>query len=213
MNPNSKATLTPAEQTMRSFEEGAVEPATAHEMGSGVVDSDSAEGGDPWLLREQTNEGGGLGDSSGDKHDEALTARAVAAAAQLHEYQFWFQFIEEEKPTADGRLSFMLSPGILEDGLNAIALPSISGKSTPVKLALTPGRLRPRLECDGLIVETDLPLTDYANLPRNGVSIAPVNATLRRLLATLGGRERLHEANSATFEYDQSPTNTSKGHL
>lgn len=151
--------------------------------------------------------------SRDDGDDEALTARAVAATARLDEYQFWFAFIEEERPTADGLLSFMLSPGILEVGLNAIVLPSTSGKATPVTLALTPGKVRLILERDGLVIETDLPLTDFANLPRNGVGIATVQATLRTLLATQGGRERLHETRIATFEFDRSADDTSHGYL
>lgn len=165
-----------------------------------------------WLLQDSTSNAG-AGPDGGDNENDALTAQAVAAAAQLDEYQFWFPFIEEERPTADGLLSFMVSPGVLEVALDAIVLPSTTGKATPVTVALTPGKVRLSLERDGLAVETDLPLTDFANLPRNGTTFAVVNGMLRRLLAAQGGRERLHETKTATFEFHRSPDDNSRGQL
>jgi hypothetical protein len=177
------------------------------------VDDQSPNVASAWLLQDRTNQGDAASERPDSEEDERLTTRAVAAAAQLDEYQFWFPFIEEERPTADGLLSFMLSPGVLEVALNAIVLPSTTGKATPVTIALTPGKVRLGLERDGLAVETDLPLTDFANLPRNGAGLAVVNAVLRRLLAAHGGRERMHETKSATLEFHRSPDDTAHGQL
>lgn len=176
-------------------------------------DDESHDAASAWLLRDRTSEGAAASERPDSDENEAITAQAVAAAAQLDEYQFWFPFIEEERPTADGLLSFMLSPGVLEVALNATVLPSTTGKATFVTMALTPGKLRVGLERHNLAVETDLPLTNFANLPRNGAGLAIVHATLRRLLAAHGGRERLHETNSATFQFHRSGDDTSHGHL
>jgi hypothetical protein len=134
-----------------------------------------------------SHNGLGVGESDAESlaevEEEALTARAAEAAERLHEYQLWFPFIEEERPTADGSLSFMVPPGALLSGLDAIALTSVSGKKTPVTIVLTPGRARLVLERNGEVVETDVPLADFANLPRNGVSLSTGYATIRRLMS------------------------------
>jgi hypothetical protein len=115
--------------------------------------------------------------------EAALTEQASEAAAKLLEYQLWFPFVDEERPTAGGRVAFMLPTGALHAGLEAIALGSVSGKSTPVAMTLTPGRLRLTLKRSGRVVETNVPLADFANLPRNGLCISTRYSAIRRLMA------------------------------
>lgn len=123
------------------------------------------------------------GESRAEVEEAELTARAAEAADRLHEYQLWLPFIEEERPTAEGSISFMVPPGALLSALDAIALTSVSGKKTPVTITLTPGRARLGLEHNGVFVETYVPLADFANLPRNGLSLSTRYVTIRRLLA------------------------------
>ena len=153
-------------------------------------------------------------DFSGET-DNALIERAALAAEQLHEYQFWFPFIEEERPTADGLLSFMVPPGALLAGLEAIALSDTAGKTMPVTITLTPGRARLSLERKGLQIEADVPLADFTNLPRNGPCLTTRYSRIRRLLAMVAPprKMRLQEAESATFTMEPPTATHSEGWL